>query len=201
MALEMRDRCERCGRGLDLGADAFVCSYECTFCPDCTTGMNATCPNCGGELLKRPRRKAPTVTPRDVVRRLHEIWTTGDAERADDVYAKDFVAHFPSSGELPERRGLDGVRRGIQRIKTAFPDWREDVEDMVAEGNRVVTRYVSRGTHRGTFWGIAASGRRVELPEISIYRIVRGKVAEQWCAFDELTRMQQLGATLARPRP
>lgn len=199
MALEMRAACERCDRELALGGDAFVCSYECTFCPDCTAAMNKTCPNCGGELLKRPRRRAATVTPRDVVRALHDVWTTGDVDRAADVYAEDFVAHFPPSGEMPERRGLDGVRRGIQRIKAAFPDWREDVDDMVTEGHRVVTRYTSRGTHRGTFWGIPPSGRRVELPEISIHRIARGKVVEQWCAFDELTRMQQLGATLTRP--
>ncbi|MBI2207292.1 MAG: ester cyclase [Candidatus Rokubacteria bacterium] len=57
----------------------------------------------------------------------------------------------------------------------------------------------SRGTHRGTFWGIAPSGGRVELPEIAIYRVAGGKVVEPWCAFDELTWMQQFGATLARP--
>jgi steroid delta-isomerase-like uncharacterized protein len=199
MALEMRAKCERCDGTLELDAEAYVCSYECTFCPGCSAGMAHTCPNCGGELLRRPRRKAATVTPRDVVRRLHELWTTGDPDAATEVYAEDFVAHFPASGELPERRGVDGVRSGIRRIKTAFPDWREDVDDMVTEGNRVVTRYTSRGTHRGAFWGIAASGRRVELPEISIFRVARGKVAEQWCAFDELTRMQQLGATLTRP--
>src|SRR5688572_1952847 len=133
MALEMRATCERCDKALGLDAEAHICSYECTFCPACSAGMAHTCPNCGGELSRRPRRKTAAVTPRDVVRRLHEIWTTGDAAAADGVYAEDFVAHFPASGELPERRGVDGVRRGIERIKAAFPDWREDVDDMVAE--------------------------------------------------------------------
>ncbi|MEV4612163.1 DUF1272 domain-containing protein [Kitasatospora sp. NPDC049258] len=56
MALEMREICERCEVSLKADAPAFICSYECTFCPECTAAMAATCPNCGGELLTRPRR-------------------------------------------------------------------------------------------------------------------------------------------------
>ncbi|MFJ1703930.1 DUF1272 domain-containing protein [Kitasatospora sp. NPDC088346] len=56
MALEMREICERCEVSLKAADAAFICSYECTFCPDCTAVMAATCPNCGGELLARPRR-------------------------------------------------------------------------------------------------------------------------------------------------
>ena len=58
MPLEMRDHCEKCRTGLSHEADAFICSYECTFCPTCSSAMAATCPNCGGELLRRPRRRA-----------------------------------------------------------------------------------------------------------------------------------------------
>jgi len=60
MALEMRTGCEKCGRALAQDGAAFICSYECTFCPDCTEGMNAVCPNCGGELVPRPRRRPST---------------------------------------------------------------------------------------------------------------------------------------------
>lgn len=59
MVLEMKKACMKCAAPLEPLGDAFICSYECTFCPDCTTAMQATCPNCGGELLKRPRRKTP----------------------------------------------------------------------------------------------------------------------------------------------
>lgn len=189
MALEMRDTCERCGGELGLGADAFICSYECTFCPDCTTGMAATCPNCGGELLPRPRRKTATVTPRAAVRRLHEIWNTGEVAAVDDVYTDDFVGHFPQG----ERRGREGARNGIVRIRAAFPDWHEHVEQMVTEGNTVVTRYTSTGTHRGDLDGLAPTARAIAIPEISIYRVARGKVAEQWCLYDRLVYTQQLG--------
>ena len=54
--LEMRAECERCGTTLAHGSDAFICSFECTFCPDCTASMNSVCPNCSGELLARPKR-------------------------------------------------------------------------------------------------------------------------------------------------
>jgi uncharacterized protein len=59
MALEMRTDCERCGAGLSDRGTAFICSYECTFCPDCVKALEHTCPNCGGELVPRPRRAAP----------------------------------------------------------------------------------------------------------------------------------------------
>ena len=56
MALEMRDACEKCGAGLAPDGDASICSFECTFCPTCTGEMSAVCPNCGGELVVRPKR-------------------------------------------------------------------------------------------------------------------------------------------------
>ena len=57
MALEMRAQCEKCQASLPHEGEAFICSYECTFCSSCTTEMAGRCPNCGGELLARPRRR------------------------------------------------------------------------------------------------------------------------------------------------
>jgi uncharacterized protein len=56
MALEMRAVCERCGTALEADGEAFICSFECTFCTTCARGMELVCPNCGGELVSRPRR-------------------------------------------------------------------------------------------------------------------------------------------------
>src|ERR1044071_5406265 len=56
MSLEMKGTCEKCGRQLDKTDEAYICSYECTFCVDCTQAMAAICPNCGGELVRRPRK-------------------------------------------------------------------------------------------------------------------------------------------------
>jgi len=57
MGLEMRPICEKCQAGLAPDGEAYICSYECTFCGPCSEGMDHTCPNCGGELVRRPRRK------------------------------------------------------------------------------------------------------------------------------------------------
>jgi len=62
MALDMRDVCEKCAAGLPHDAEAFICSYECTFCGPCTDAMDKVCPNCGGELLARPKRVIPMAT-------------------------------------------------------------------------------------------------------------------------------------------
>ena len=58
MSMEMKENCMKCESGLGHGDEAYICSYECTFCPPCTTDMNHICPNCGGELLRRPTRAA-----------------------------------------------------------------------------------------------------------------------------------------------
>jgi len=57
MALEIKTTCEKCAQPLAADGEAYICSYECTFCPECTEKLNAICPNCGGELVRRPRRE------------------------------------------------------------------------------------------------------------------------------------------------
>ncbi len=63
MVLEMKTACMKCSGALEPEGEAYICSYECSFCADCTTAMESVCPNCGGELLRRPRRKAPAAAP------------------------------------------------------------------------------------------------------------------------------------------
>ncbi|MET4804906.1 DUF1272 domain-containing protein [Limibacillus sp. MBR-115] len=62
MALQMKPACERCEKALGHGDDALICSFECTFCPACSVEMEMRCPNCGGELVTRPRRQAKSLT-------------------------------------------------------------------------------------------------------------------------------------------
>jgi hypothetical protein len=77
----------------------------------------------------------------DLVKALHRIWNTGDLALIDSVYARDFLAHWPASSEVPERHGIEGIRFGVARIRTAFPDWHEQVEDIFGSGDRVASRY------------------------------------------------------------
>jgi predicted ester cyclase len=129
---------------------------------------------------------------------LHEIWNTGDLTRIDEVYHEAYVGHWPASSEIPERAGREGVRRGIQRIRRAFPDWHEAVDDIFGADDRVCVRYTSTGTHAGPFWGLAPTGRSARMQEMSIYRIAEDRIIEQWCMFDELARLQQLGVSERR---
>jgi steroid delta-isomerase-like uncharacterized protein len=136
----------------------------------------------------------------DLGKALHQIWNTGDLTLIDRVYAHDFLAHWPASSEVPERRGIEGIRFGVERIRTAFPDWHEEVLDVFGSGDTVASRYVSTGTHKGTFWGIEPTGRRIEIQEISIFRIADERIVEQWCMFDDLTRLQQLRVSVEHLR-
>jgi hypothetical protein len=94
----------------------------------------------------------------DLVKALHQIWNTGDLALIDSVYAHDFLAHWPASSEVPERRGVEGIHFGVGRIRTAFPDWHEQVVNIFGSGDRVASRYVSTGTHKGAFRRFRFSG-------------------------------------------
>ncbi len=117
-----------------------------------------------------------------------------DARRFDEVRgvgARDLVDHDPLvPGQGP---GLDGLMEVVELFARAFPDFRHVIEDQVAEGDKVVTRFRWSGTHLGSFGEIPATGRRVEVRGIEIYRIVDGKITEIWRLEDELGMMRQLG--------
>lgn len=128
-----------------------------------------------------------------LIERLHEIWSTGDTRLIREVYAESFVAHMPKGwGAAPSRDGHDGIRRAIERLRTSFPDWQEHIDDMVIEEDRVAVRYHSTGTHLGAFAGVPASGRCIEVDEMSIFRIEDGRVVEQWCLNDDLAFGKQI---------
>ena len=128
-----------------------------------------------------------------LIERLHLIWNTADLAAIPNVYSPDFIAHWSRSGDPPESHGHEGIKSALQDTLAAFPDWQERIVDLVIEGDRIVTRYVSTGTHEGSFLGLEPTGRRIEIDEISIFRVENGKVAEQWCLVDDLTLMRQLG--------
>jgi predicted ester cyclase len=134
-----------------------------------------------------------------LIRKLHDIWNTGVVQAVDDVYDPDFVAYWPPSSEVPIRRVFDGIRFGVTRIRTAFSDWHEEVVDVFGSGDRVASRYISRGTHSGRYWGTEPTGRKVE-HEISIFECRNDLVTIQWRLIDELARLQQLGASDAQLR-
>jgi predicted ester cyclase len=126
---------------------------------------------------------------RDVVKKYHEVWSNGQVTELDKILAPDFVCHFINGIEW---KGIDGAKKEISSHRKSFPDWKEEIVDMISEGDKVVTRYKSTGTQQGTFNGLDSTGKKITIYETSIYRIANGKLAEQWGFPDALSLDNQL---------
>jgi steroid delta-isomerase-like uncharacterized protein len=108
----------------------------------------------------------------------------------EEVYAPDVVWHEPDQ----EIRGLEQAKKFVSAYKTAFPDLKITVEDVIAEGDKVVSRVTLRGTHQGETEEFGPpTGRQFEGGGITISRIEGGKIVEDWDSYDNLTTLQQLG--------
>lgn len=91
-------------------------------------------------------------------------------------------------------RGPEGVRQLANVFHTAFPDLRLDVEDVIAEGDKMLVRLAIRATHQGELMGVAPTGKEVDVPVLDLFRILDGRLVEHWAAVDNLGMMQQIGA-------
>ena len=130
---------------------------------------------------------------KEKVRRfLEEAFNEGNLGVVDEIFASDYVLHDPANPE--EISGPEGIKQFVQMYRSAFPDSHVTVEDQIAEGDEVVTRWTGRGTHQGELFGIAPSGNQVEFSGITISRFEGGKIAEDWTNSDTLGLMQQIGA-------
>ena len=118
---------------------------------------------------------------------LEQVCARGDLERARELYADDFVDHVNAL----EFRGQEGIARSVALYRAHLPDLRIDVVDQISDGDRVVSRWMLQGTHRG---------RRVTLPGITISRFANGQIAEDWTVSDNLALLRQLGVRRARAR-
>ncbi len=138
-------------------------------------------------------------TNKALVRRwFEELFNGRRLEVADEIVAPDHVDHDPTLPGTPT--GPEGVKETVRLYHGAFPDAHITIEDQVAEGDLVVTRWTGRGTHRGDLMGVPPSGNEVTVPGITINRISGGKIAESWDSYDALGMMQQVGAIPA-PEP
>ena len=126
-----------------------------------------------------------------VARRIFdEVW---GAHNTDNV-EKYFAASFTNHPELPGvPKGPEGIKLLVGMFKGAFSDVEQIVEDQIAEGDRVVTRWSSTGTHAGEYMGAPATGKRIKTTAITIYRFEGGKAVEGWTEYNSLDMMQQLG--------
>jgi len=124
-----------------------------------------------------------------VRRVIEEVYNRGDLAAVDTLTASDLVIHAASR----EIRGPDGAKQYVAALRAAFPDIRFVIDDQIAEGDMVVTRWTARGTHAGPFESVPATGRKIRLTGTDVDRIVDGRIAECWAEADELGLMRQLG--------
>jgi len=130
---------------------------------------------------------------KDTFRRyVEEVWKDEKLDIADEVFAEKYLSH-QSDGTALER-GPEDVKKFVKEYRFAFSDIEDIVEDMIGEGDRVVTRWTLRVTHTGEFRGIPATGKRITITGIGIFRFSEeGKVVESWDSLDQLGMLRQLG--------
>ena len=129
---------------------------------------------------------------KELVRQLmEEDISRGNVAVAERIIHPDFFDHTNPPGM---QHGLAGHQAIVSLFRAAFPDQWWQIEDLIAEGDRVVARTTMRGTHDGDFFGVPASGRAVTLKGVHVVRIADGRIVEHWGSNDDLGLMRQLGA-------
>ena len=128
-----------------------------------------------------------------IVRRINdEVWSEGHLDVIDELIADNFVATVVGAPE--QIRGPQGFREFVVTYRKAFPDLRITIDEQLAEGETVVTRWTATGTNEGELMGIPATGKQATTAGINVNRISGGKLVEGWGLFDQLGLLQQIGA-------
>ncbi len=120
-----------------------------------------------------------------------EVFTQGRLDRLDDFVADDFVEHEELPPGVPQ--GKEAPRAMVNMLRSAFPDFRAVLEDVLQDGEKVVTRARFSGTHKGEFMGIAATNKTFDIPVIDIVEFRDGKAIAHWGVMDMAGMMEQLG--------
>src|SRR5215212_7080522 len=129
------------------------------------------------------------------MRRYLDVFEEGNIDLLDELLAPDYVNHTPATPDLPT--GPEGVKGVVSMFRGGMPDLRVMVEDMIAEGDKVATRYTLEGTHEGELFGIPPTGQRLSIKSMTVERVSEGKIRDHWRVTDNLDMMQQLGVVPA----
>ncbi len=141
----------------------------------------------------------PTITAEDnkqVVRRLFAAFAACDDREMDEVLAPDFIAHNMPPGLSND---AEGMKQSAALMHVGLRDCRNEIEDLVAEGDKVVARYTTRATHAGELFGAPASGRPVTMTGMELYRVANGKVAEYWGEYN-ISELYEAASATADPQ-
>jgi steroid delta-isomerase-like uncharacterized protein len=142
---------------------------------------------------------AQAASNKTTCRRFHDLWNTGDAEliskTIDEVVEPDVLLHTP----LQEATGAQALKQVMAMLHRVLPDLHLTVEDLIAEGDKVVAKNAVTGTHQGEYMGLSPTGKSVAYNEIFIFRFVDGRIAEIWGVVDVFSLMKQLGVIQVGP--
>jgi steroid delta-isomerase-like uncharacterized protein len=147
------------------------------------------------KLGKLPRKGGTVMSAeenKEIVRRFWGVWEEGNLSLVDELLAPDYVNHSPGMPGQPE--GPEGVKAVVNMFRSGLPDLKVVIEDVIAEGDKVMMRYKIEGTHEGELFGVQPTGRRVSIESITVERVSGGKIREHWRVTDTLDMMQQLEA-------
>lgn len=122
---------------------------------------------------------------------MDEVWQKASPSAMDEILASDFTFNYAALGVKPDR---EGYKQTVNDMHAAFPDIQFTTEDMVVEGDRAAVHWKGRGTHKGQFAGIAATGRQATTAGISIIHVAGGKIVEETGYMNMMDLMQELGA-------
>jgi steroid delta-isomerase-like uncharacterized protein len=128
---------------------------------------------------------------KSIVLQMYQSFDDGNLEAVQEFLASDFIAHVPGATEPLNREAF--VQSVLKVFRSAFPDGIHKFEDVIAEGDKVVTRGIFSGTHRGELQGLPPTGKQITVPFFHLDRIVDGKLVEHWGQSDLLSLMQQVG--------
>src|SRR5207249_9202259 len=131
-----------------------------------------------------------TEANKALVRRFYEEIDKGNLEAMDELVAEDYIDHSPPP--FPVAPGREGLKQAFRLFWEATPGYHQ-IEDQIAEGDKVVTRLTAYGKHEGDLPGIPRTGNDMKMTAVAIHRIADGKLVEKWSDKDQLALLQQLG--------
>ncbi len=146
------------------------------------------------ELEKFKAQATVEEQNKEIVKRKMELWGKGDYEACKELFSPEYVHYYPSA--TPKPGSLEESIEFTKMIFRGFPDSTWTIEELFAVGDRVITRWIYKGTHEGEFMGIPPTGNKLEFGGILITRIENGKIVEGREDYDALGAMQQLGMEL-----
>ncbi len=143
----------------------------------------------------QPQKSNPSLKLKPIVDKYHKVWNGGNPEQLNMIMNSDFIYH---SNQTPDVKGIEGIKKLISSLRTAYPDLKLVIEDTLFSEDKEASRWVLTGTNTGS-GEMPPTGKPIKVWGESIIHFVNDKISEEWVAFDNQSLMEQLGYTMTPP--